>query len=79
MQRVQHVVVVVPVGREVDEAEHIGEEDGQHLRERRPVRAVRDLQFTLDVFSFLDYIPITCPEGRFLGVPSKRNRCGACE
>jgi hypothetical protein len=42
--RVQHVVVVVPVDAEVDEAEHVRQEHRGQRAQRVPVRAVRDLQ-----------------------------------
>ena len=45
---VQHVVVVVPVGAEEDEAEDIGEEDTHHRRERGPVAAVLHAQLELE-------------------------------
>jgi len=42
---VQQVMVVVPVDREIDEAQHVDDEMGRHLGKRFPVAAVRDLQF----------------------------------
>ena len=38
---VEHVVMVVPVDAEKDEAQHVAEEHGQQRAERRPVGAVR--------------------------------------
>src|SRR3954467_14079285 len=41
---VEHVMVVVPVDAEVDEAEHIGGERRRERPQRRPVRAGRQAQ-----------------------------------
>src|SRR5436309_4628099 len=43
-RHVQHVVMVVPVDPQVDEAEDVGEEDRHERREGAHVVAVRDLQ-----------------------------------
>ncbi len=42
--RLQHVVVVVPVDREKDEAEHICQKNGQQRAQRAPVGSVRNFQ-----------------------------------
>src|SRR5262249_38818587 len=41
---VQHVMMVVPVDREIDEAEHVAEEMRSRAYQRRPVGAMRQLQ-----------------------------------
>jgi hypothetical protein len=44
MHRVQHVMMVVPVDRQVHEAQHVGEKDRHHAGEIGPIAAMRDLQ-----------------------------------
>ena len=44
LRRVQHVVVVVPVDADVDEAQHVAEEHRQQRAQRGQVGAVRHLQ-----------------------------------
>jgi len=42
---VQHVVMVVPVDADEDEAEHVGEKDRHERSEGAPARLVRDVEF----------------------------------
>lgn len=44
LDRVQQVMVIVPIDGDADEAQHIAREHGRHRRQRRPVGAVRHVQ-----------------------------------
>src|SRR5262245_24074898 len=44
LDRVEHVVVVVPIDGQVNEAQHVARENRQQLGQRRPIRSVRNLQ-----------------------------------